>query len=751
MPIIKYIAVLLGMFVFLPNSNCQITSKESLQKVAQSAMHKSDGIKALTSLFDDYVVTKNDLEKYEKIWATYDIEDIETQLSFLYQFQKYYCAFGMENKCITTNNQLQELANRNNSPDYSFKAFMTLSRYYHDKGELLASHQLMKKASTILEIGKNLKNRNAFYVEKARQKRIAGEIDSALYFSELSLENLNLEEDFSELANSYNGKGRIFRHLGNTDSLEANYRKALFFAEKHQSTELLPSIYNNLGNVGHIKGRYDEAIEFYMKSIAFKEKKGDIKGLSIGFHNIGAIKADMLDYEGAIVELKKSNELANQLEYKVMNVHNGLKLGNAYKFSNKLDLAIDYYTEALEMAEEIDFSKGITSARLGLGLCYTEMGEYSQAQQNLYSALSQAEEIGYKSEECSALVGIAEWYLKTEESGNEKNIQFSKTEIERLLLRAKSLSEEMKYGEKRLQVYESLDRLYRNTNNLKKHNALLTEYLVYKDSIFTETRTKAIADWETKYATAEKEKEIIQLQADNKISELKARGWKIALGITAFFLSLLGFFLHKYQKRKNAQKQMEEAERFRSKLSSDLHDDVGTMLSSLSMQTDVMGLTASDEQVQKFEKLSNLSREAMSRMRDTVWAIDSRKDKVEDLLDRMKDYLADTLEGHKLKATFNHNNFELDSKLLPDVRQNIYLIFKEAVNNAAKYSSGDQLTIDFKQSNNSIYLRIHDNGVVNPSKVKTSGTGLSNMKMRANRMNLECKINTENGYEIVVQ
>jgi len=212
-----------------------------------------------------------------------------------------------------------------------------------------------------------------------------------------------------------------------------------------------------------------------------------------------------------------------------------------------------------------------------------------------------------------------------------------------------------------------------------------------------------------------------------------------------YAISLFGALYMFYQYRV---KQLTKYQRLRTKISSDLHDDVGTLLSSVAMQSEVLGLSAKEEDVERFDKLSNLSREAMGRMRDTVWAIDSRKDNVDSLVDRMEDYIADMNAGAALKVTFNTKIAKLSTKLPPDVRQNVYLIFKEAVNNAFKYSNGDALDIQLNHTSSQLEMTIHDNGDVDPSKVKTSGTGMSNMKMRAERINGELIINWDNGFRV---
>ncbi len=190
-------------------------------------------------------------------------------------------------------------------------------------------------------------------------------------------------------------------------------------------------------------------------------------------------------------------------------------------------------------------------------------------------------------------------------------------------------------------------------------------------------------------------------------------------------------------------------ERIRVKISSDLHDDVGSVLAGLTMQTEILAQTASKERQSKLNRISELSRNAMSRMRDTVWAIDARKDRFEDLLDRIREHANETLEWKDILFNLKITDMSVDKKLPTQIRQNLYLICKEAITNTAKHSNGDRLQIQFtKYKRTGIQLKIQDNGSVNKTKLKTSGLGLSNLQIRAKEMGANLEIDTDNGFLI---
>ena len=196
--------------------------------------------------------------------------------------------------------------------------------------------------------------------------------------------------------------------------------------------------------------------------------------------------------------------------------------------------------------------------------------------------------------------------------------------------------------------------------------------------------------------------------------------------------------------------QILKVERLRTRIASDLHDDVGGILSGLAMQSELLELTAKEEEKGKLKQLADMSRSAMSGMRDTVWAIDSRKDKFEDLLDRIREHAEEVLIPKEFHYFIDSHEIQLSLSLPPLIRQNLYLIFKEAITNIAKHSNGDSVQIDLMMDKNQLELHIHDNGIFEGKSYKNSGMGLSNMQLRAKKLGGELKIDTEAGYEIIL-
>lgn len=221
--------------------------------------------------------------------------------------------------------------------------------------------------------------------------------------------------------------------------------------------------------------------------------------------------------------------------------------------------------------------------------------------------------------------------------------------------------------------------------------------------------------------------------------------WKTLWAKTLFLLLGIGTTLYVqwylYKQKLNKQKDIET---LRSKISSDLHDDVGTVLTGIAMQSELLENFADDQSKDIAGQIASRSREAMSKLRDTVWAMDSRKDSIGDLKDRMLDFIEDTLISKDILFALN-SDLDHKMKIMPNVRQAIYLIFKESIINIIKHSDTRTVRISLSSKKEKIHLVIQDEGS-EVERVKTSGLGLSNMRRRSEELGGTYSFDFDKGY-----
>ena len=190
-------------------------------------------------------------------------------------------------------------------------------------------------------------------------------------------------------------------------------------------------------------------------------------------------------------------------------------------------------------------------------------------------------------------------------------------------------------------------------------------------------------------------------------------------------------------------------EKLRTKIASDLHDDVGASLTKISMNASLLNYETKPSGIKKrVESLNILSQEVISMMSDIVWSIDARNDTVQDMIDRMKNFAFNNVAEKGIDVSFKSDCSIDGVKLKINVRQNIYLIFKEGFHNAVKYSNSEKIDVLVVANNNGISISIVDNGIGLIDKKNNLGNGLRNMKMRAERINGKLDFINKNGLTI---
>jgi len=223
------------------------------------------------------------------------------------------------------------------------------------------------------------------------------------------------------------------------------------------------------------------------------------------------------------------------------------------------------------------------------------------------------------------------------------------------------------------------------------------------------------------------------------------RWWFRALGILMLLLTFYAIDMYRMQR-------VREIERLRTRIASDLHDDIGSGLTRISVHSQQI-LTQKDQGriEQSSVKINELSREMVSTMSDIVWSIDARNDSLADFLSRMQDLTHQLFSERDVSVSFLHKGMESKRTIKVQVRQNLYYIFKEALNNIARHSGADRVDISMDNSDARFRMHITDNGTgFDPDRIK-GGNGIRNMNMRAERIGASLKISTQEGVKLSLE
>ena len=206
------------------------------------------------------------------------------------------------------------------------------------------------------------------------------------------------------------------------------------------------------------------------------------------------------------------------------------------------------------------------------------------------------------------------------------------------------------------------------------------------------------------------------------------------------FSSALGYRLKTIADQKNdlLKKEIDARlaiENTRMRIAIDLHDDVGSVLSSMSIYSEAAKKSIAENNVNKasslLEQIGLNARETMSTMSDIVWTINPLNDTGAKLFNRMEAFASGIFSSMNVNFTFHADHDLVDSSFVMPVRQNIYYIFKEAITNCAKHSGASEVNVKFLNRNNNFVMIIAENGKGFDPDQEYQGNGIKNMRHRA--------------------
>lgn len=190
-----------------------------------------------------------------------------------------------------------------------------------------------------------------------------------------------------------------------------------------------------------------------------------------------------------------------------------------------------------------------------------------------------------------------------------------------------------------------------------------------------------------------------------------------------------------------------ELERVRTRIATDLHDDIGSSLSQIALLSEVVRRRVNRDDPPVTESLAQIagsSRELVDSMSDIVWAIDPHKDHLSDLTQRMRRFASEIFTARDMEFRFQEAEAE-DIKLGADVRRQVFLVFKESINNIVRHSDCRQADIEFRVEHGWLTLKVSDDGKGFDIREEGNGHGLASMRERARAMGGELELISNNG------
>ncbi len=506
--------------------------------------------------------------------------------------------------------------------------------------------------------------------------------------------------------------------------------------------------YSNLSLVYYYQGKYEKDLAYSLKAIHIFEKLNDLENLSLEWGELG-YRMKKRNLEKAIQYMQKSKQIAekNNLQKPLLSIYNNY--GVLKEMKVEYDSALFYYEKGLALKQKINDQVGIPYSLNNIAGVFVLRKQFDKAEENYQKALEIRKKI-------NDTVGIAENYsylgdLHLMQKDFKKAIGFYQKSTE-ITDKHKYLGLSQDSYRKISECYENLGEHQNALQNFKKFSAL-------KDSLVNQETNSKIAELEVKFDTNEKEKQLLQKQAEVETSRIK---FSVAI-VFAILASIIGFLFYRQQRLKNKQQHQEfelksamaqiesqnKLQEQRLSISRDLHDNIGAQLTFIisSLENTKFGIPNLETAVEKrLDKISDFTRNTIVELRDTIWAMNKADFTMEDLSSRIFNFIEQAQSANQnILFNFSIDENLKNKKFSSVVGVNLYRTIQESVNNAMKYANAHHIVINAEKFQEGLKIEIKDDGKGFDTENVDVGNGLLNMKKRMEEIGGNFSINSEIG------
>ncbi len=568
--------------------------------------------------------------------------------------------------------------------------------------------------------------------------------------------NAFFEKNDSIMAETNNQLGRLFFFTSELDSAKFYFEQAKNHLLRLGDDRRVAIINISLGAIELRTGDYNQTIRTLTESLSYFENNNDELNAAKCCSNISAAFAELGNYTKAIEYNEKALDVftrQNLVQFQLITLPNlaaqQLRNGDTLK-------SISSNLEAEKLALALNNKRSLSIIYNNLGSVYLD-SDPVKARQYLETAISLKNELNLKSG-----IEVAQ--------GNLGYLHLKKNDFKKAL-DYYQLVENQVQGKQLIYTYEQIRKCYEGLKDYQ--NALLFSEKARQlnDSIFDADNQKIFSEIQTRYETEKKEKEILELQAQNLETDNKRiRNQNLFLIVLGIFILtvILSYYLFKRNQikqkteREKLLKQLkdqelkgidaivEAQEEEREKIANELHDNLGSRMATLKLLINDVQHKSKDEQTEQFEKLQLIADETYREVRKI--AHNNHKGALisQGLIASLKTITTQISESAGLKVAVI--NINVKQRIKNNIEILVFRIIQELLANIIKHAKATEATIQFSEDKQELTIMIEDNGKGFDLKETSFGFGLTNIEKRLINLqgNIEIDSSPGNGTTIII-
>ncbi len=184
----------------------------------------------------------------------------------------------------------------------------------------------------------------------------------------------------------------------------------------------------------------------------------------------------------------------------------------------------------------------------------------------------------------------------------------------------------------------------------------------------------------------------------------------------------------------------------RNRISADMHDDLGAGMTTIRLYSELAKAKLAHNPIPEIEKISSSANELLSKMNAIIWSMSSSNDTLGNMIAYVRSYALEYFEDTGITCKINIPENLPKIEVIGEIRRNVFLVVKEALNNILKHARATEVTITLIRVEDGLTLYIHDNGIgIDLGGIRQFGNGLKNMKKRMEDIEVSFEIENNNG------
>jgi len=561
----------------------------------------------------------------------------------------------------------------------------------------------------------------------------AGEVDAAhtLLDEYIALNQNAPKISYTSISEAHLRKGLFHRLAGANHKASHQAAVSLKYAVLANDSSQIANAYRELGYNYVIVGKYQEGLEAFSNALVIDEMFDDRENISIDINAIGKIYEIWRQYDKALEFFFKSLAIAQESNNRNQIAVRMASIASVYKSQQKFDLALEWLQKSLALEEELGnvVPKGYRLDQIGE--VYTLQNQYALAEEYLLRALAIFQEHRVYVSESIVLNHLALNHFK------KGDIQTAVDYYNQSL----AIAQRVSFTNMILKNYRELSQLYEQLGNTSKALDNYKQYYVLKDSVYNERAQKQLMDFQAKYETEQKEKELALLNQEKIEQELKlnqANQQKyLMIGFSLVLIILLGSLLSRFNIKKKTQRQLTEInarlnelnhskDKLFSVVAHDLRNSIAgfsTIVETLNSRYDSISADNIKHYLGELAQSANALKGMLKNL--LGWAQSQQNNipvKLEPIVicEVVDEVVAQAVPVANLKGIAITKQVASSFSLVADYNI-LETVLRNLLTNAMKFSkSGSTVEISAKQQNNLLEIIVSDQGVgMTPEEVDT--------------------------------